>query len=119
MATLITEQCINCGMCESMCPSYGISKGEETYVIDPSLCTECVGYHKTEQCALVCPVECCVPDLNNSESEEQLFERALKAPYYGDERPTLTERTSHFRAKSWWESLRSGTLWRGPTGVLR
>ncbi|GAG48309.1 unnamed protein product, partial [marine sediment metagenome] len=46
-----------------------------TFVIDPSLCTECVGFHDTEQCAEVCPVDCCVPDPNNAEKEEDLLER--------------------------------------------
>ena len=76
MATMITEECINCGVCEPECPNEAITEGEETFVIDPSLCTECVGFHDTEQCAEVCPVDCCVPDPNNVEKEEDLFERA-------------------------------------------
>ena len=76
MATMITEECINCGVCEPECPNEAISEGEETFVIDPQLCTECVGFHETEQCAAVCPVDCCVPDPNNVEGEAALFERA-------------------------------------------
>jgi ferredoxin len=76
MATMITEECINCGVCEPECPNEAITEGEETFVIDPKLCTECVGFHETEQCAEVCPVDCCVPDPNNGEAEEALFERA-------------------------------------------
>ena len=51
MATMITEECINCGVCEPECPNDAISEGEETFVIDPQLCTECVGFHESEQCA--------------------------------------------------------------------
>ena len=48
----------------------------EVFVIDPNTCTECVGFHDEEQCAVVCPVDCCVPDPNNEEAEELLLERA-------------------------------------------
>jgi ferredoxin len=62
MATHITEECINCGACEPECPNEAISEGADTYVIDPNLCTECVGFHDYEACQAVCPVECCLPD---------------------------------------------------------
>ena len=76
MATMITSDCINCGACEPECPNNAISQGEEIYVIDPLLCTECVGFHDYEACAAVCPVDCCVTDPNNVESEEALISRA-------------------------------------------
>ncbi|NIQ03811.1 MAG: 4Fe-4S ferredoxin, partial [Nitrospinaceae bacterium] len=50
MATLITDECINCGVCEPECPNNAISEGEDYYVIDPDLCTECVGFHGEEAC---------------------------------------------------------------------
>ncbi len=76
MATMITGECINCGACEPECPNNAISQGEEIYVIDPLLCTECVGFHDYEACAAVCPVDCCVTDPNNLETEEVLVARA-------------------------------------------
>ena len=76
MSTMITEECINCGACEPECPNQAISQGEDIYVIDPSLCTECVGFHDVEQCAAVCPVDCCVADPNNEEPESLLVARA-------------------------------------------
>ncbi len=76
MATMITSECINCGACEPECPNNAIGQGEEIYVIDPFLCTECVGFHDHEACAAVCPVDCCVTDPNNIESEEALIARA-------------------------------------------
>jgi hypothetical protein len=76
MATMITTDCINCGACEPECPNNAISQGETIFVIDPKLCTECVGFHDYEACAAVCPVDCCVTDPNNIESEEKLIERA-------------------------------------------
>jgi hypothetical protein len=76
MATTITTECINCGACEPECPNNAISQGDPIYVIDPLLCTECVGFHDYEACAAVCPVDCCVPDPNNIESEEVLIARA-------------------------------------------
>ena len=78
MATMITEDCINCGACEPECPNEAISEGEEIYVIDPNLCTECVCFHGHEACQAVCPVECCIPDPNNRETEEDLLQRAMK-----------------------------------------
>lgn len=76
MATMITNECINCGACEPECPNNAISQGEEIYVIDPLLCTECVGFHDYEACAAVCPVDCCVTDPNNVETEDVLIARA-------------------------------------------
>ena len=76
MATMITTECINCGACEPECPNNAISQGDPVYVIDPILCTECVGFHDYEACAAVCPVDCCVTDPNNIETEEALIARA-------------------------------------------
>src|SRR5437867_12790962 len=76
MATTITNECINCGACEPECPNNAISQGDPVYVIDPLLCTECVGCHDYEACAAVCPVDCCVTDPNNIETEEVLIARA-------------------------------------------
>src|SRR5687768_585477 len=76
MATMITIECINCGACEPECPNNAISQGDPVYVIDPLLCTECVGFHDYEACAAVCPVDVCVTDPNNIETEEALIARA-------------------------------------------
>ncbi len=78
MATHITEECINCGACEPECPNEAISEGEEIYVIDPKLCTECVGFHDYEACQAVCPVECCLPDPQIVETVDVLIDRARK-----------------------------------------
>jgi ferredoxin len=78
MATHITDDCINCGACEQECPNDAITEGEEIYVIDPDLCTECVGFFEREACQAVCPVECCLPNPDREESEETLLERALR-----------------------------------------
>ena len=77
MATHITSECINCGACEPECPNSAISQGDETYVIDPERCTECVGFFDHEECQAVCPVECCLPDPARVEAEQALIQRAL------------------------------------------
>ena len=77
MATHITDACINCGACEPECPNEAISQGEDVYVIDRDRCTECVGFHEKEACQGVCPVECCLPDPANVETEAQLIARAM------------------------------------------
>ncbi|KZC34290.1 MULTISPECIES: YfhL family 4Fe-4S dicluster ferredoxin [Rhodanobacter] len=72
MSLKILDTCVNCDVCEPACPNQAISLGEEFYVIDPSLCTECVGHHDEPQCVAVCPVECIVSDSEHAESREQL-----------------------------------------------
>src|SRR5271170_5310773 len=91
MATTITSECINCGACEPECPNTAIYAGgvpwelngtpgvaiaQDIYYIVPSKCTECVGFHDHEACAAVCPVDCCIPDPANLETEGVLLQRA-------------------------------------------
>ena len=91
MATTITSECINCGACEPECPNTAIYAGavgwdlngeshpaiaQDIYYIVPSKCTECVGFHDREACAAVCPVDCCIPDPANLETEGVLLARA-------------------------------------------
>ena len=75
MALMITDECINCDVCEPECPNGAITQGEEIYVVNPDLCTECVGHYETSQCVDVCPVDCIVPDPNHAESKEQLRQK--------------------------------------------
>jgi len=72
MSLMITDECINCDVCEPECPNSAISQGDEIYEIDPNLCTECVGHYDTPQCVDVCPVDCIPGDPDNVESPEQL-----------------------------------------------
>lgn len=72
MALLITDDCINCDVCEPECPNDAISMGELIYVIEPRKCTECVGHFDQPQCVEVCPVDCIIPDPDVTESREQL-----------------------------------------------
>lgn len=73
MALKITDQCINCDVCEPVCPNTAISLGREIYEIAPSSCTECVGHFDVPQCIEVCPVECIILDPDHPESHEQLL----------------------------------------------
>ena len=73
MALLITDECINCDVCEPECPNNAISQGEEFYQIDPDLCTECVGHYETSQCVEVCPVDCIPLDPAHVETREELL----------------------------------------------
>ncbi len=99
MAIMITDECINCGACEPECPNTAIYEGgqewalgdktfgeddsspkgesgfysEEFFYIVPDKCTECKGFHDEPQCAAVCPVDCCIPDPDREESEEELL----------------------------------------------
>ena len=78
MALIITDECINCDVCEPECPNGAISMGPEIYVIDPKKCTECVGHFDKPQCQEVCPVDCIPLDAEHEESRE-----ALQAKYQG------------------------------------
>jgi ferredoxin len=78
MALIITDECINCDVCEPECPNQAISQGEEYYVIDPHRCTECVGHHAEPQCVKVCPVDCIPLDPDFAETKEQLHAKYLR-----------------------------------------
>lgn len=107
MAIIITDECINCGACESECPNNAIYEpsedwkysdgttltgnvilpngtkidadkvqetiNDEVFFIITDKCTECKGFHDEPQCAAVCPVDCCIPDEDNEETEEVLL----------------------------------------------
>lgn len=90
----IGDQCINCGACEPECPNTAIYEGgvpwEDAggsmhgaistgiYYIVPEKCSKCVGFFNYEQCAAVCPVDCCLPDSADLHSEAALLERARR-----------------------------------------
>ena len=48
---------------------------DDIYFIVADKCTECKWFHDEPQCAAVCPVDCCVPDGNHVETEEELLEK--------------------------------------------
>jgi ferredoxin len=73
MALMITDQCINCDVCEPECPNGAISMGVEIYEIEPEKCTECVGHYSEPQCVVVCPVECIPFNPQWRESQEELM----------------------------------------------
>ncbi len=73
MALLITDQCINCDVCEPVCPNQAIAQGDQFYVIEPNRCTECVGHYDTPQCVEVCPVECIIVDAIHTETQAELL----------------------------------------------
>jgi ferredoxin len=75
MALWITDDCINCDVCEPECPNQAISMGAEIYEIDPHRCTECVGHFDEPQCVQVCPVACIPVNLQFTESKEQLLKK--------------------------------------------
>jgi ferredoxin len=72
MALMITDECINCDVCEPECPNGAISQGPEIYVIDPAKCTECVGHFDAPQCVEVCPVDCIPVNPAFVETKEEL-----------------------------------------------
>ena len=48
---------------------------DEVYFIVPDKCTECKGFHDEPQCAAVCPVDCCIPDDEFVETEDELLSK--------------------------------------------
>lgn len=85
MALIITDECINCDVCEPECPNEAISQGDEIYQIAPEKCTECVGHYDEPQCVQVCPVDCIPKDPNCVESEDALWAKYEKLT--GSKRP--------------------------------
>ena len=75
MALIITDECINCDVCEPECPNNAISEGDEIYEIDPGLCTECVGHYDEPQCVQVCPVDCIPKDPDYVETQDELMDK--------------------------------------------
>lgn len=75
MSLIITDECINCDVCEPECPNNAITQGDEIYEIEPSLCTECVGHYDEPQCVEVCPVDCIPKDPERVETEAELLEK--------------------------------------------
>ena len=72
MSLFITDECINCDVCEPECPNSAITQGDEIYEIAPDLCTECVGHFDEPQCVEVCPVDCIPSDPDHVETKDQL-----------------------------------------------
>lgn len=83
MALWITDECINCDVCEPECPNEAISMGAEIYQIDPQRCTECVGHFDEPQCVQLCPVACIPVSPDHVETRAQLlvkYERLTGRP---------------------------------------
>ena len=78
MALHITDECINCDVCEPECPNKAIYQGVEIYEINPDLCTECVGHFDTPQCVVVCPVDCIPVNPEFMETQDQLMQKYKK-----------------------------------------
>jgi ferredoxin len=73
MALMITDECINCDVCEPECPNNAIYQGLNVYEINPELCTECLGHFDVPQCQEVCPVDCIPINPQFIESKEALL----------------------------------------------
>ena len=72
MALKITDECINCDVCEPVCPNEAIFMGAEIYQIKSERCTECVGHFDEPQCSALCPVDCIIKDPTHEETPAQL-----------------------------------------------
>jgi len=78
VALMITDDCINCDVCEPACPNGAISMGELIYQIDPDKCTECVGHFDEPQCQQLCPVACIPVDPQHQETPSQLQAKFIR-----------------------------------------
>ena len=78
MALMITDECINCDVCEPECPNGAIYQGDEIYEIDPNKCTECVGHFDQPQCQQVCPVDCIPLNPDVVETKDQLMDKFIR-----------------------------------------
>ena len=94
MALLITDECINCDVCEPECPNNAIFMGEVYYEIAPSKCTECVGHFDTPQCVEICPVACIPVNPQHLESHADLLLKFKHLQESGSSAPSGTEHTA-------------------------
>lgn len=78
MSLMITDECINCDVCEPECPNEAIFQGEFIYEIHPDKCTECVGHFDEPQCRQVCPVDCIPVNPDFQESHDELLAKYQK-----------------------------------------
>jgi ferredoxin len=78
MALMINDECSSCGACETECPNQAISEGEDRYVINSELCTECVGFFAEPQCTSVCPTDSIVPNPDVKEDKNALLAKFKK-----------------------------------------
>ena len=72
MSLIITDECINCDVCEPECPNDAIYQGEIIYEIEAARCTECIGHFDKEQCVVICPVDCILIDPDHKENQQEL-----------------------------------------------
>lgn len=77
MTLMITDECINCDVCEPECPNGAIYQGQEIYEIEPDLCTECVGHFNKPQCQQVCPIDCIPFNPEQRETHEELYAKYM------------------------------------------
>ena len=76
---ILEDLCIGCAACEAVCPNDAVHRGDDdTFVVDPDLCTECVGFYDEQQCAEVCPVDACVPGSDVREIREELLAKFME-----------------------------------------
>ncbi|MDA8328748.1 MAG: 4Fe-4S dicluster domain-containing protein [Betaproteobacteria bacterium] len=61
MALFITDECINCTICELDCPNHAVFPGSKHYQIDPDRCTECENFFAAPLCQEICPADCIIP----------------------------------------------------------
>ena len=78
MSLYITDECINCDVCEEVCPNKAISFGGEIFIIDKDLCTECVGHYEQPACVEICPIDCIKKNTKYPETKEQLQQKFIK-----------------------------------------
>lgn len=76
MAFVITSPCIDeqAADCLDVCPVDCIEKGEDQYLIDPSICIDCGA------CETACPVEAIFHEDELQKEEQSFLEKAKK--YY-------------------------------------
>jgi ferredoxin len=71
--TMLKEVSQNGATLDASTPQQPLS--EDLFYIVADKCTECVGFHDEPQCAAVCPVNCCVLDLDHQETKEELLDK--------------------------------------------
>lgn len=105
MTYTITNQCIRCDRCLTLCPTGAIQKVENQYWIDPWLCNNCVGFYRVAQCASVCPTNRgCIPDTTTGLNQPVLVDKAGYWEQWFETYNQMLLRLRQTQRSDYWES---------------
>ncbi|UIE38040.1 4Fe-4S binding protein [Leptodesmis sichuanensis] len=99
MTYAITEQCIGCSRCKSVCPTGAITRTGDQYQINSELCNNCVGYYSVPQCWSICPTNAGCIDTSELKFQSPLLTATSSSEYWESWFDTYNHLVSKLKAK--------------------